>query len=77
MILCIHRTKPNWAATKDRPRFEIDKYWVETDGPPPTMADVDAVLNPPLSKAVLTTEEKIAKIGLSKAELLEFLGLSK
>ena len=49
-VLCVHRQKPNWPATADRPRFEVVHdgvtYWVETDGGEPSVAEMLAVTGP-------------------------------
>jgi hypothetical protein len=75
-VLCIHRQEPNWKATPDRPRFvvSVDKatYWVETDGKAPTVAEVRGVLFPPPPPEP-TPAEKLARAGLTVAELKELL----
>ena len=70
IIRVIYEKEPNFPATDQHPdavRYNVGEWVVDAIGDKPTMAEIQAVLNPP--KVVLTTREKLADIGITAEEL--------
>ena len=75
-VICAHRQEPNWQPEDGRTRYVVDhdggRYWVETDGPSPDIAELRRVLgldpNPgpaPLDAAALAAEVAALKAALA------------
>jgi len=69
-IRTIYEKEPDFPATDQHPdavRYVVGKWVVDAIGGEPTRAEIQAILKPP--KVVLTTQEKLADIGITVAEL--------
>ena len=65
-IRCIYSgAPPLFPATDQHPsavRYQVGAVWVDAIGGRPTQAEVDAILNPPLSAQPVTLPELIAAL---------------
>ena len=69
-IRTLYEVEPAFPATDQHPdaeRFFIGPYVVDAIGGEPTLAEVEAVLNPP--RVATTAVQKLAEIGIDMAEL--------
>jgi hypothetical protein len=59
-IRCIYDEEPTFPATDQHPdakRYKVGGRWVDALGGKPTLAEIDAVLNPPAAQALDPVEK--------------------
>lgn len=82
-ILAVHRQRPNWPEDKNRPIYEINGLFVETDGPVPNQSQIDAVLHPLVlpQPTPLNKQQKLDRMlrayGLTLQDLKDELNVSR